>query len=884
MNAKFLGLLSLSLAIGPANCANAAARTDRVRLTAAAPAKAGDATAVKPAQVEQVWVVFKTHLDIGYTDRIEDVLKKYRENMMDGALKAVEASADLAPDRRFSWTLAGWPLRHVLGPQQDPARRTRIEQAVHDGAITFHALPFTLHTETDDLEDLVRGLGFSTQLARQYGRPLPIGAKMTDVPCHSWVWPTLLAHAGVRFLQLGCNGTSAPAQVPPLFWWEGPDGSRIICNYTADYGSGLTPPPNWPSRNYLAMIMTGDNHGPPTVDEVAHLHQEAAQKLPGVQVRFGTLDDFARAVLTENPTLPVVRGDMPDTWIHGWLSMPIEAKMAHNLRPLEPALDGFDTQLRAWGVTTGNLAPVLTKAYELSDLFSEHTFGPWGPNGGSWNSGTPRNLYDDAWKAAYARGAYKKYEEAFDDKRAYARKADQIVRSELTARLELLARSVATHGPRVVVYNALPWKRSGLVEIPGRPGRFLFARDVPASGYRTYGLNPGEPAGRAVRDLPGGLDTRFYKVAFDLKRGGISSLVDKQSGRESVDKSSPYALGQFLHERFDNQRMLAFHKAYGRPGYSWPRGDLPNDAAYAALTPSAWTLAVEHTTVADIATLTANDTMGLAKGITLVFTFPYHQPYVDIEWRVSEKTPNPRPEGGWLCFPFAIVQPRFLLGRLGGPIDPTRDIVTGANRHYFCLNTGLTITGKDGAGIGLCPLDSPCVSLEEPGLWKFSLDYTPRKPTAFVNLYNNEWNTNFPEWQDGSWSSRVRLWLTRGVGVGENLIVPSWEARLPLLAASADGPGGKLPTIRAGLGLSRTGVLVAAFGRNPDGSGMLLRLWEQAGQSGQVTVRLPAGLKVRTLQPVDLRCQPAGPAIAVSGREFRTRIAAYSPMSFLLQP
>ena len=85
-------------------------------------------------------------------------------------------------------------------------------------------------------------------------------------------------------------------------------------------------------------------------------------------------------------------------------------------------------------------------------------------------------------------------------------------------------------------------------------------------------------------------------------------------------------------------------------------------------------------------------------------------------------------------------------------------------------------------------MDSPCVSLDQPGLWKYSLDYVPKKPTVFVNLYNNEWNTNFPEWQDGSWISRVRLCLARDGGVGEDLIVPSWEARLPLLAAAADGP------------------------------------------------------------------------------------------------
>jgi len=852
--------------------------------SAASLARAGDAVVAKPAPVEHVWVVFKTHLDIGYTDRVEDVLKKYRVTMMEGALKVVEASRDLPAEKRFSWTLAGWPLTYVLGPDQDPARRARIEQAVREGAITVHALPFSMHTETDDLEDLARGLGFSTRLALKYNRPLPISAKMTDVPCHSWVWPTLLAHAGVKFLQLGCNDTSAYARVPHLFWWEGPDGSRILCNYTRVYGSGLTPPRDWPGKNYLAMIMTGDNQGPPSAAEVENLRQQAAKNLPGVQIHFGTLDDFARAVLAENPDLPVVRADMPDTWIHGWLSMPVEAKAAHNLRALEPALDELDTQLRAWGLSTGNLAPALADAYEQSDLFSEHTFGPFGPNGGSWNSGTPRYLYGEAWKAAHARGAYRKYEEAFDDKRAYARKAEEIVHRELSSRLDLLANSVKTDGPRVVVYNGLPWKRSGLVEVPGQPGRFLFASEVPAGGYQTYRPGRAERATSALDIAPTALKTPFFNVTFDLKRGGIASLVDRKTGRELLDQTSPYALGQFLHERFDNEHMLAFHNAYGRPGYSWNKGDLPKGAAYAALTPPAWNLALERSALADIAILTATDTIGLAKGIAIAITLPRHQPYVEVEWRVTDKTADPMPEGGWLCFPFAVAEPRFLLGRLGGPIDPTKDIVAGANRHYFCLNTGLSITGRDGAGIGLCPIDSPCVSLDEPGLWKFSLDYTPKKPTVFVNLYNNKWNTNFPEWQDGTWSSRVRLWLTRGDEVAANLTVPSWEARLPLLVASADGPARRMPKTQAGLGLSRSGILITAFGQNPDGAGRLLRLWEQGGQSGNCTVRLPAGFVARTAQPVNLRGQPDGQPIPVAGHEFTVGVRAFAPISFLLQP
>src|SRR5690606_27401634 len=122
-----------------------------------------------------------------------------------------------------------------------------------------------------DLEDIVRGMQFSSDLARVYGQPLPRDAKMTDVPSHCWVLPTILAHAGVEFLHLGCNRASTPPEAPPLFWWEGPDGSRVLTMLVHGYGTGLLPPEDWPHKTWLALIHTGDNHGPPTPGEVKKL-------------------------------------------------------------------------------------------------------------------------------------------------------------------------------------------------------------------------------------------------------------------------------------------------------------------------------------------------------------------------------------------------------------------------------------------------------------------------------------------------------------------------------------------------------------------------------------------------------------------------------------
>ncbi|MCZ7635577.1 MAG: hypothetical protein M5U12_05705 [Verrucomicrobia bacterium] len=276
-------------------------------------------------RLEQVVIVFKTHFDIGYTEMASNVVQRYRTTMIDQALNVVDANRPLPPEQQFVWTLPGWPLHQILTDWdgQTTERQHRIQQAFREGRFVTHALPFTTHTEWLELEDLVRGLGYASTLSRDAGLALPRDAKMTDVPCHSWILPTLLRHAGVDFLHLGCNAASQSPQVPRLFWWEGPDGSRLLTMYTAEsYGTGLVPPSDWPHRSWLALIHTGDNHGPPTPDEVGKLLAEARSKLPGVRVRIGRLSDFADAILAERPSLSVVRGDMPDTWIHGPMSDP----------------------------------------------------------------------------------------------------------------------------------------------------------------------------------------------------------------------------------------------------------------------------------------------------------------------------------------------------------------------------------------------------------------------------------------------------------------------------------------------------------------------------------------------------------------------------------
>ncbi|WP_158639648.1 hypothetical protein [Arachidicoccus ginsenosidivorans] len=862
------------------------------------------------SKVTDIWVVFKTHFDLGFTDLPANVFKRYRTEMMDNALEVIAKNATQPKEKQFAWTVPGWPLYGpILGPLQTAERRSKIEQAIRKGTIVVHALPFTLQTEGLDYEDLVRGLGYAAKIARKYGQPLPIGAKMTDVPSHSWILPTLLSHAGIKFLQLGCNPASQYPRVPQLFWWEGADGSKVLCNYTPLYGSDITPPSGWPCKNYLAMQMTGDNHGPPTEAEVNKLLDFAKKKMPGVRIHLGTLDEFTRAVLAEHPELPTIKGDMPDTWIQGLMSNPRATKIAKNVRPLESALDGLNTELQLWGLTTKPLADSLAKAYEQSLLYAEHTWGMNAEYG-------PRYSYGEDWKkwkaAAEAEpipkdgdytqlknssayhpevGSKRKWLHSYAVKRQYIQNTHRIVTSGLKKRLDLLAKSVHVSGKRMVVYNPLPWKRSALVENPWVKGAFFYAKDIAASGYKTYTEQELKTltGTRQEMDTATSFSTPYFKVRFDLKRGGISSLIEKSTGRELVDQSSKYVLGQFLHQRFSTHEVDSWFNAYSRIKTGWGLNDLgkpgmtgPDKAPYMAYTPDSWRISTGHSAVADIVTLTAETTSGLASGYQIQFMFPKNMAYVEVKWAVTNKTPEKQPEGGWLCFPFAVSQPKFTVGRLGGPINPATDIIKGTNRYLMAVNSGVSVTAPDKSGLALSPIDAPLISMGVPGLWKFSMDYIPKEPAVFVNLYNNMWNTNYPLWQQGSWSERVRIWpVASKTATVPNLVNKSWEARLPLLTGEAQGAAGKLPQEQTGLSLSRKSVLVTAFGDNPEGKGRILRLWEQAGIGGAITVHLPKGIKAKAVQPIDLRGSVLGKQIRIKDNAFTFNLPKYAPASFL---
>ena len=126
------------------------------------------------------------------------------------------------------------------------------------------------------------------------------------------------------------------------------------------------------------------------------------------------------------------------------------------------------------------------------------------------------------------------------------------------------------------------------------------------------------------------------------------------------------------------------------------------------------------------------------------------------------------------------------------------------------------------------------------------------------------------------------LWSVDHFNNESSIITPSEEFRSPLQAMMVYNDGGDLPVGAAGVQLSMKGVLLTAFGKNPDGKGTILRLWEQAGSSGKCTITLPENHAFKTALLCNLRGEPLSKEFKIND-QIDVNIKAYEPVSILLQ-
>lgn len=290
--------------------------------------------------VRKILVLFKTHLDIGFTDFAANVKNQYLEEYIPNSVKVAKELREAGGASRLIWTTGSWLIDEYLKTHPG-ADGDRLREAIRAGDICWHGLPFTTHTELMSAELFQYGLSISQKLDQTFGKQT-IAAKLTDVPGHTKAMIPHLKKAGIEFLHIGVNPASAVPCVPPLFKWQNENGDYITVMYHDGYGNfseiGNT-------GVAVCFAHTGDNAGVQTAEQIKNVFSEIQRNYPDAQVVAGNLNDVALVVRQVADELPVVTDEIGDSWIHGVGTDPFKVSMFKNLERFWNELpDGTDRE------------------------------------------------------------------------------------------------------------------------------------------------------------------------------------------------------------------------------------------------------------------------------------------------------------------------------------------------------------------------------------------------------------------------------------------------------------------------------------------------------------------------------------------------------------
>ncbi len=623
----------------------------------------------------KILLIFKTHLDLGYTDLAASIERKYIDEFIPHALDLAETMKETGND--FVWTTGSWLVERFMNSSD--ANRARLERAVRDGLIAWHALPFTMHVEMMDRRLFERGLAVRDRLDAHFGVKT-IAAKATDVPGMTRAAVPLLARAGVRMLHIGVNPVSAVPDVPPVFRWRAPDGSEIFVLYDQTYGNLIELPG---ADAAICFAMTNDNCGPQNPQDVKAVYRELYRKYPDAEICASTLNEAAELLVRANPDVPVVTSEIGDSWAHGYQSDPYKQA-------------AFRLMLRyADTLTDGERATVHDRLLPTA----EHTCG----------GGGKRFLNDD--------GHYPRPE--FEERRT--RMNYRMIESTWAEQRSYLAEALSAFEPgeRSAVKRRLTKLQTPL-KVSGDP----------------------QPVGE-----PLSVGKEITLGCFTLTIGWDGAVWGLKRKKEVLFDKTKRLFG-FTYEVFSKADTLRFCEQYFKARMSWGYDDFSKRGLESAANSHLTAAPFADTVYRHNETLTIplkldgalNETYGCPAKLILQLHAAGDALEGTLSW--EDKPASRIPEGMWMSFDSPLDDDSdepVLVSKLGEWIDPA-DVVRNGGRSLHGTDCGVKL-----GGLTIETFDSALVSFGG-GLWDFS-NRLPRKgDTVRFNLYNNQWNTNFPMW------------------------------------------------------------------------------------------------------------------------------------------
>jgi len=399
-------------------------------------------------------------------------------------------------------------------------------------------------------------------------------AKFGKCACVGWL-PDNFGHAA-QFPQIlrlaGCEFFYFHRCQPYLgtFWWEAPDGSRVLAYANRTYNGQVTSAVADSLRDVapdtgrmLNVCGVGDHGGGPTRADIETAHAlDRTPRFPAV--KWTTAEAFLRTSLAQHPERPVHKGEMQYIFEGCYTTI---ARVKEGNRRCEAALYTAEL-LSSLRRLAGDPYPAdtLRRAWETVAFNQFHDI----------LCGSAIHASNAESVAAYIT----------------ARKSADEVRDQALRRLADEVKTGTGRGQPVVVFNPAPRARRALIEAevfshdlpatatlgswasgytavqavaprnnaatpsvrlrdsrgkalpaqivggknfpPGWRSRVQFAADLPAGGYDTFYVDPGSSGEftEPIAEKAGTFETERFTVGFDMQRGTIRQLLDKRTGRE----------------------------------------------------------------------------------------------------------------------------------------------------------------------------------------------------------------------------------------------------------------------------------------------------------------------------------------------------------------
>lgn len=649
--------------------------------------------------LEKIYLVFKNHLDIGFTDFASRVEQLYIKKFIPEAIRLARELKEKEGEQKFIWTTGSWLIYNFL-EKADIKAKKNLEKAIIENDIAWHALPFSTHSEMLPRFLFEFGLSLSKALDKRFGKKT-IAGKMTDVPGHTKSIIPILKKFGIVFLHLGCNPCSTPPKVPKIFKWQFGDSNIIVMYQKGGYG-GLIIVPEIKAALYISHL--GDNQGPPKVKEVLNLYRELREKFPNAKIIPSTLSDFASYLCQHKEfvdNLEIINYEIGDTWIHGVATDPTKIRY-------------FKELCRLYKKISNHISDKEKRSFLLNLLLvGEHTNG----------LSTKHYLkeYQSYTKPDFQKKRnsknFKIMESSWQEQRGYLNKAiNSLSSNKLKEKIKQNLKASDPKKPNLENYQQL-------------------------SSTEKLSLN-----------------TNFFYLEFNSRLGSICKLIDKK--KKNTWSDVKYELGFARYEIFSHKDYDRFGSKYyygkcpledfeidfKKPGLEklslkhtiWNfkcekiyinSTDFSNVVVFKLLVPRA---AYHH--------------FGAPRDVYYIWEIFNNLPKIQVTFQWHNKDASRIPEAIWFSFRPKIYDPTgWKIVKMSKEINPL-EVIDNGNKILHAVEK-VIYQGKDGR-LEIESLDSLLVACGKPWLLRFENRQPDLRGGIHFNCYNNIWGTNFPLWFD----------------------------------------------------------------------------------------------------------------------------------------